>query len=117
MIRYQDRGCWSVTFVLGGALMLMYAKCGAPSQAQCVVERIPSCAILSWTAWIAGYAYTKQGQQALDCFKQMWHEDILLDEVTYVCILNASTAIGAIDKGEELHDKISRQGLMSIMLY
>ena len=37
---------------------------------------------------------------------------ILLDEVTYLCILKAYATTRATDKGKEVHDEIWRQGLL-----
>ena len=51
-----------------------------------------------------------KGLQALDCYEQIQQKGILPNEVTYVCILKACAAIGAIDKGKTVHDEISRQG-------
>lgn len=31
-----------------------------------------------------------------------------MDKVTYICILKANALIGAVDKGKEVHDEISR---------
>ena len=42
----------------------------------------------------------------------MRRKGILPNESTYVCILEAYAAIGAIDKGKKVHDGISRQGLL-----
>ncbi|KAI5074899.1 hypothetical protein GOP47_0010860 [Adiantum capillus-veneris] len=98
--------------VLGGALVDMYAKCGALHQAQIVLENLPSRNVVCWNALIAGYAQNGQGQQALNCFEQMQHEFILPNEVTYVCILKSCAAIGALDKGKEIHGLISRCGLL-----
>jgi hypothetical protein len=55
-----------------------------------------------------------QDQQARDCFEHLQHKGILPNEVTYVCILKACAVIGAIDKGKEVHDEISRQGLLEL---
>ncbi|KAI5065495.1 hypothetical protein GOP47_0020190 [Adiantum capillus-veneris] len=100
------------SIVLGGALVDMYAKCGALSQAHSVLDNLPSPNLVSWNALIGGYAQDGQGQQALDCFEQMQHAGILPDPVTYVCSLKACAAIGAIDKGKQIHDEILMRGLL-----
>ena len=98
--------------MLSGALVDMYAKCGALRQVQSVLEKLPSCNVASWTALIVGYAQNGQGQRALDCFKKMQHKGMLPNEVTYVCTFKACVAIGAIDKGKKFHDVMLRQGLL-----
>ena len=84
--------------MLSGALVDMYAKCGALRQVQSLLEKLPSRNVASWTTLIAGYAQNGQGQRALDCFEQMQHEGMLPNEVTYVCTFKACVALGAIDK-------------------
>ncbi|MCO5557222.1 hypothetical protein L7F22_010782 [Adiantum nelumboides] len=98
--------------IVGGALIDMYAQCGALPQAQSVLEKLPSRNIVCWNALIAGYAQKGQGQQALGCFQRMLQESICPDGVTYVCILKACAVIEAIDKGKQIHEQILRQGLL-----
>ncbi|KAI5065611.1 hypothetical protein GOP47_0020306 [Adiantum capillus-veneris] len=97
---------------LGNALVDMYAKCGALSQAQSVLEQLPSRNVISWSALIAGYAQKGLGQKALACFEQMQREGIPPDAVTYVSVVNACAVIEAIDKGKQIHDEISRHGFL-----
>ena len=42
--------------VLGGALVDMYAKCGAISKARQMLDGLPLRNVVSWNALIAGYA-------------------------------------------------------------
>ncbi|MCO5593128.1 hypothetical protein L7F22_047134 [Adiantum nelumboides] len=90
----------------------MYAKCGVLQKAQALLDRHNSSSIIPWNALITGYAREGQGQNALDCFKQMQGKGIPADEFTYSCILKAYAMMGAVDKGEEIHNEISRQGLL-----
>ncbi|KAI5070709.1 hypothetical protein GOP47_0015052 [Adiantum capillus-veneris] len=106
------QGLLERSIVLGGALVDMYAKCGALSEARAVLEKLPSRQVVSWSALISGYVEEGQGQQAIECFEQMLHEGILPDAVTYVSILKACAAIGAVDKGKQIDDEIARQGLL-----
>ncbi|KAI5059723.1 hypothetical protein GOP47_0026042 [Adiantum capillus-veneris] len=106
------QGLLKHNILLGNALVDMYAKCGALSQARSVLEKLPSRDVVSWSSLIAGYAQEGQGQQALECFKQMQLEDIPPNVVTYVCILKACAVIKALDKGKQIHNEISRQGLL-----
>ncbi|MCO5580162.1 hypothetical protein L7F22_034029 [Adiantum nelumboides] len=98
--------------VLGNALVDMYAKCGALPQARGVLKKLPFRDVVSWSALIAGYAQHGQGQQALECFEQMQQEGVPPDIVTYVCILKSCALIGALDMGKQIHDEISRWGLL-----
>ncbi|KAI5081310.1 hypothetical protein GOP47_0004493 [Adiantum capillus-veneris] len=98
--------------VLGGALVHFYAKCGVLLQARSILEKLPSRNAILWSALIVGYAQCGQGEQALECFDRMLGESITPDPVTYLCILNVCATLGAIDKGKQIHDEVSRQGLL-----
>ncbi|KAI5075881.1 hypothetical protein GOP47_0009957 [Adiantum capillus-veneris] len=98
--------------ILGGALVNMYAKCGAASEAQRVLKELPTRNVVSWSALIAGYAEEGQAEQALNCLEEMQHEGIVPNAVTYVCALRACAILRAADRGKRIHDKIRRQGLL-----
>ena len=57
--------------VLGSALVDKYAKCGVVSNAQQVLNRLPSRDVVSWSALIAADAQEGHAKQALDCFEEM----------------------------------------------
>ncbi|MCO5591197.1 hypothetical protein L7F22_045178 [Adiantum nelumboides] len=98
--------------VLVNALVDMYAKCNALHLAKSVLEKLPSCNVVSWNALIGGYAQNGQGQQALNYLESMQCEGIVPDEITCVFILKGCALIGAISKGKQIHDEISTQGLL-----
>ncbi|KAI5059784.1 hypothetical protein GOP47_0026103 [Adiantum capillus-veneris] len=108
----SGQGLLEHSIVLGTALVDMYAKCGALSQAQSVLEKLPSRDVVSWSALISGYSQNGQGQKSLECFEQMLHEGIPPNAVTYVGVLKACAVIGAVDKGRQIHEAIARQGLL-----
>ncbi|KAI5083561.1 hypothetical protein GOP47_0003304 [Adiantum capillus-veneris] len=97
---------------LGNALVDMYAKCGALGKAQEVLQELPNRDVVSWSTVIAGYAQQGQGEQALRCFECMQGEGISPNAVTCLCALKGCGCIGAIDRGKQIHDMISRQGFL-----
>ncbi|KAI5064467.1 hypothetical protein GOP47_0021137 [Adiantum capillus-veneris] len=94
------------------ALVTMYVQCGELSKAEDLFAAYKSRDIFTWTALIGGYAQKGQGEQALTCFEHMLHEGIFPDAVTFNCVLKACGSIRAVDKGERIHDDISKQGLL-----
>ncbi|MCO5594430.1 hypothetical protein L7F22_048460 [Adiantum nelumboides] len=94
------------------ALITMYARCDEPQKAQKILVIHSSRGTIPWTALIASYTKAGQGQNALDCFEQMQREGISPDAVTYACILKSCAVIGGIDMGKQIHDEITRQGLL-----
>ncbi|KAH7388489.1 hypothetical protein KP509_16G078200 [Ceratopteris richardii] len=98
--------------VLGTALVDMYAKCGAIEKAQEVFERAPLRNVASWSALIGGYVRHGKEERAFICFEQMQSEGIAPNAVTYACVLKACGTKGAIDRGIQIYDEISHQGLL-----
>jgi pentatricopeptide repeat protein len=94
--------------VLGNALVDMYAKCGAFSKAQELLEGLPARDVITWNALISGYSQYGHFQEVLECLEKMRGEGIASDVITHICVLKACACMGAIDKGIETHDEIAR---------
>jgi pentatricopeptide repeat protein len=99
--------------LLATALIDMYAKCGEFVEAQEVLfKQMSHRDTVAWNALIAGYVQHERSQEALDCLASMKREGLSPNEVTFLCILKACGGIGAISKGEEVHEEILQQGLL-----
>ncbi|KAI5064468.1 hypothetical protein GOP47_0021138 [Adiantum capillus-veneris] len=98
--------------VLATALVDMYAKCGALAKARGVLKELPIRSVVPWNALISGYVQHDEGEDALKCLEEMRHEGITSDVVTFICILKACGSLGAVEKGEKLHDELVKQGLL-----
>ncbi|KAI5081296.1 hypothetical protein GOP47_0004479 [Adiantum capillus-veneris] len=98
--------------VLANALVDMYAKCGALAIAEQVFDELLMCNAASSTALITGYFQQGHGEEALACFERMQHNGISPDIVTLLCILQVCGSLGAIQKGEEIHAKVVKEGLL-----
>ena len=82
---------------LGNALVDMYAICGKLEKAQKTVNDLSVRDVVSWNALISGYA-----EKALDSLKKMQLEgQIMPDAVTFLCVLNACSHSGLVEKGYE----------------
>ncbi|KAH7287740.1 hypothetical protein KP509_32G071400 [Ceratopteris richardii] len=77
-----------------------------------IFSRIQTRGVISWNAIIAGYADQGLDNEVLKCFECMQTSGVCLDEVTFVYILKACGSIKALEKGEELHDLIIREGML-----
>ncbi|KAI5073952.1 hypothetical protein GOP47_0011965 [Adiantum capillus-veneris] len=99
---------------LVNALVDMYAKCGAFSRAQQVLDEMPVRDVVSWNALIAGYAQQEQGKEALDCLQRLRSECFNPNAITYTCILKACGITQDVDRGKQIHDEIVRQGLLEV---
>ena len=108
--RVRKLGLLEKDIVLGNTLVDMYTKCGALKKAQQILEELPVRDAISWNALIAGCASMGQGHETLSYFEQMRSEGHSPDAVTFISILRACGSIKNSDKGEEIHEVITRHG-------
>ena len=106
----MSRGFLKKDNMLGNSLVDMYVKCGMVDKALEVLEELPNRDVVTWSSLIGGYAQCGQCCVAINCFERMLSEGLSPNVVTFVCILKACTSIGAIDKGEEIHNFIASKG-------
>ncbi|KAH7432580.1 hypothetical protein KP509_07G028900 [Ceratopteris richardii] len=97
---------------IGNTAVDMYAKCGELSKAYEVLQEASSSDVVSWSALISGCAQQGKGEEALKCFEQMQNKGLSPNSVTYSCVLKACGCIGALEKGEQIHQEIAQQGLL-----
>ncbi|KAH8935595.1 hypothetical protein BDL97_17G036900 [Sphagnum fallax] len=107
-----QNGCESDAFV-GSSLIAMYAKCGSMEEASRVFNKLPSRAVVCWTAMIFGHVKYGEGHKALDLFHQMQEEGVQPDAVTFVGVLNACASIMALEEGRYAHEQIIQNGCES----
>ncbi|KAH9576291.1 hypothetical protein CY35_01G154600 [Sphagnum magellanicum] len=88
----------SVVF-LGNSLYGMYAKCGIIEDARKVFHKMQSQDVVTWTAILGGFAIHGHGREALKHFEQMGKEGVQLNNITFVCLLSASSHAGLVDEG------------------
>ncbi|CAK9867352.1 unnamed protein product [Sphagnum jensenii] len=105
-------GCHLDAF-LGSSLVDMYAKCGSMEEASRVFKKLPSRAVVCWTAMIFGHVKYGEGHKALDLFHQMQEEGVQPDAVTFVGVLNACASIMALEEGRYAHEPIIQNGCES----
>jgi pentatricopeptide repeat protein len=98
--------------ILGTAIVDMYAKCGALARAYKALEELPVRNVVSWSALIAGHAHHGYGHDALECFEQMKNEGVAPNSITFLSILKACGSMGAMERGEQIHDEIVELGLL-----
>ena len=106
-----SRGLLEKDIVLGNALIDMYAKCQMLSNACKVLQELPCRNVVTWSTLIAGHAQQGHGQEALNCFEKMQHDNVSPDLATVVSCLKACSQLGASEKGQEIHAAITSEGL------
>ncbi|KAH7290222.1 hypothetical protein KP509_30G037100 [Ceratopteris richardii] len=98
--------------VLLAALIDMYVKCGCLMKAWDILEENPDSDVFCWTSLIEGYVEQGLSEEALECFKLMKQKGVSPTTVTFASVLKACGSIGAVESGEQIHEEISRQGLL-----
>ena len=99
------------------ALVDMYVKCGAVSDARCVFETNIDKDVVSWNSIISGCAQCGRAYEALELFQRMRLESFSPDAVTLVGVLSACASLGALQFGSSIHAFTLKGGLVSSSIY
>ncbi|KAL5159533.1 Pentatricopeptide repeat-containing protein [Glycine soja] len=85
--------------VVMGALLDMYAKCGAVDEAFSVFKCLPKRDLVSWTSMITAYGSHGHAYGALELFAEMLQSNVKPDRVAFLAILSACGHAGLVDEG------------------
>lgn len=85
--------------IVMGALLDMYAKCGAVDEALNVFNRLPCRDLVSWTSMITAYGSHGKAKEALKLFDEMLQSNAKPDGVTLLAVLSACSHVGLVDEG------------------
>lgn len=100
--------------LLGTCLVDMYAKLGKVEDARRVFDSLVTKNVVTWTAMITGYADNERCREALFLYDEMELDGMIVaDPVTFACLLNTCAKVGALQKGKQLHSRISERGFES----
>ncbi|KAH7425680.1 hypothetical protein KP509_11G066100 [Ceratopteris richardii] len=97
--------------VVSNVLVDLYMKYGMVAESQNIFYKLPDQDLVSWSSLISGL--TEQGlyEEVLKSLEDMQHQSISLNSVIYVCGLKACSSVGMVNKGQELHMAVLKQGL------
>ncbi|WJX09795.1 choline-phosphate cytidylyltransferase [Trifolium repens] len=99
--------------VVMGALLDMYAKCGAVDEAFGVFKCLPERDLVSWTSMITAYGSHGRVYEALELFAKMLLSNVKPDRVTFLAILSACSHAGLVDDGlYHFHQMINVYGII-----
>ncbi|KAJ7960625.1 Pentatricopeptide repeat-containing protein family [Quillaja saponaria] len=85
--------------IVMGALLDMYAKCGAVDEAFSVFSCLPEKDLVSWTSMIAAYGSHGRVSEALKLFGEMQQSNEKPDRVTLLAVLSACSHAGLVAEG------------------
>ncbi|KAH7405102.1 hypothetical protein KP509_15G056400 [Ceratopteris richardii] len=97
--------------LVSAALVDMYVNCGSVSDAFRVFEELPAQDVATWNALMAGCIDNGLYEEAIYHFSQMQLEGICPNSITFVLLLKAYGILQAVQRGEELFIRITKQGL------
>ncbi|KAH7422790.1 hypothetical protein KP509_12G025700 [Ceratopteris richardii] len=93
----------TVHLVVETALITLYGNCRSLVDAQHVFNNSMCRDIVCWNAFIAASIQNEQYREAISLFYQVQREGILINNVTYVCILDACASLAALKLGKVVH--------------
>ncbi|CAN1760857.1 Pentatricopeptide repeat-containing protein At5g15340, mitochondrial [Linum perenne] len=89
-----------LNFMVGTALVDMYAKCGRINMAIRVFENLPRKNVVTWNAMLGGLAMHGKGKAVLQMFTKML-EEAKPDDLTFIAVLSACSHAGLVDQGRK----------------
>lgn len=102
--------------VVGTALVNMYGKCRSAKDAGVVFYKLQQYDVVAWNAMIALLVEHREGKAALDLFKQMVHDELELDKVTFASILGACVDQDFLEQGQMIHANVVGVGYVSELI-
>ncbi|XP_074277377.1 pentatricopeptide repeat-containing protein At1g74600, chloroplastic [Silene latifolia] len=108
---YAFRVGFSQERLIGGALVNMYAKCGALDSSRRVFDMVPKKDNVMCSALVSGYARNGNIRKALHVLRQMLLSDLPVDYYTLSSILGSHALLSRPDIGIQLHALVVKLGL------
>jgi pentatricopeptide repeat protein len=85
---------------IGSSLVDMYSKCGSLGDAEDVFAAMPMRCTVAWTVMMCAYVDHEQPRRALELYRQMCEECMVIDERSFVVALQACCALAKNNEQE-----------------
>ncbi|XP_057818542.2 pentatricopeptide repeat-containing protein At2g13600 isoform X2 [Cryptomeria japonica] len=96
-------------YVLGNALIDMYAKCGNICKARDLFDQMPHRSVVSWNAMIAGYAKNGVLEEASKLLKVMPSRDVF----SWTALIAGYAQYGVLDEALKLFKEMPQRNVIS----
>ncbi|MCO5601077.1 hypothetical protein L7F22_055196 [Adiantum nelumboides] len=101
---------------ISSTLLSLYGKCGALEEAEGLFNILSVRNVVSWTAMLSAYVEQRQSIKALQLFKDLKEESVLVDVVVLLYVLQACSETGSLSTCKQLHFEIVSSGHDSLPL-
>ncbi|KAI5083589.1 hypothetical protein GOP47_0003332 [Adiantum capillus-veneris] len=101
---------FDINLPVGNALIDFYLNCNRPEDARRVFDRLPDKDIVSWTEMITGCIRSERVNEGNDLFRKMELEGLRPNEITFLSMITACSAIGHLEQGMNIHSKVLKLG-------
>ncbi|KAL7146681.1 hypothetical protein ABFS83_06G057900 [Erythranthe nasuta] len=104
-------GGFGSNVVVSTALLNMYAKLGKIEDAYRVFRSMAEHNDVSWNAMISGFTANGLHSEAFGHFEKMKDQGFVPNVFTLVSVLKAVGMLGDVDKGKQVHEYVSANGM------
>ncbi|KAI3433007.1 uncharacterized protein J3R85_007186, partial [Psidium guajava] len=88
------------------ALIDVYSKCGYLDSAYRVFLEIQQRDIVTWNTMICGFCQNGYSLEAVHLFDEMYLNCFIMDEVSFLSVIQACSHLGYLEKGKWVHHKL-----------
>ncbi|KAJ8446867.1 hypothetical protein Cgig2_016177 [Carnegiea gigantea] len=85
--------------IVMGAVLDMYARCGAMEEALGIFNQLPKRDLAAWTSLIMAYGSHGRASDAIQLFESMKKLNIKPDEIAFLSVLSACGHAGLVEEG------------------
>ncbi|MCO5603396.1 hypothetical protein L7F22_057546 [Adiantum nelumboides] len=110
------QGGYASDIVIETALIIMYGNCGCSDGAETVFQKSMSRSVVIYTSLISAYVQLGHCEKALQAFWQMQHQDIDVNQVTFVSTLGVCADGAYLAYGQMLYHLIIGHGSESDLI-
>ncbi|KAH7428465.1 hypothetical protein KP509_09G002900 [Ceratopteris richardii] len=96
--------------IVANTLVNMYGKSGNCAEAMHVFDVMPERTTASWNVMLLAYVEQEHGEEALELYKYMRNNRLLLDHITPICVLQACALVGSLRTCQHIHFDIVSAG-------
>ncbi|KAH7292746.1 hypothetical protein KP509_29G083700 [Ceratopteris richardii] len=96
--------------LVGTLLVTMYGKCGAIAEAENVFFCLSHKDVNLWNAMISIHVAQGQEEDAIHLYCRLKIEKIILDDVTYLSVLQACSETGSLEICSDIHFQLASAG-------